>query len=443
MEYMDENLAEDEFMDEEDDFVDDEDDAEPDKGDDSGVDNHNADNEDKIPVKDDAANAVKETSKYKAPDSDETAPDREASLLHREETEENMEKTKQKEESQKQPELPAMEYVAKKHEEFMEKYKGNASLDEKWNALRSQINSGLMLQVLQKDIDKYATLDFDYKQREVLKFYLWQGASEQLVDIMMQKETHGEMVSAYDAYKAADRASGLLEKATMNITQVLQSYVDNFTAFKEATTKHTNEYEIKIQDMDETIKSKEDEINNKNEEIDNLKNEINRLNNGILQEKKRIEMEKEIERRVNAMVELRMDERKELEKQVMQQNMLYDAHEGKKGWNIFGKRQKKSNIKPIMLHQKEKLPDNFNLSEYMIGRELSAAQMEVITMAVKCGVNDNVIKQMIDSEKSSAQMKQVLEFILAKRQSVQHMSDINEEDIIYDEQQSTSEPFGK
>ena len=394
MEYMDENLAEDEFMDEEDDFVDDEDDVEPDKGDDSGVNNHNADNEDKILVKDDAANAVKETSKYKAPDSDETAPDREASLLHREETEENMEKTKQKEESQ-------------------------------------------------KDIDKYATLDYDYMQREVLKFYLWQGASERLVDIMMQKETHGEMVSAYDEYKAADRASALLEKATMNITQVLQSYVDNFTAFKEETTKHTNEYEIKIQDLDETIKSKEDEINNKNEEIDNLKNEINRLNNSIIQEKKRIETEKEIERRVNAMVELRMDERKELEKQVMQQNMLYDAHEEKKRWNIFGKRQKISNTKPIMFHQKEKLPDNFNLSEYMIGRELSAAQMEVITMAVKCGVNDNVIKQMIDSEKSSAQMKQVLEFILAKRQSVQHMSDINEEDIIYDEQQSTSEPFGK
>ena len=278
-------------------------------------------------------------------------------------------------------------------------------------------------------------------QREVLKFYLWQGASERLVDIMMQKETHGEMVSAYDEYKAADRASALLEKATMNITQVLQSYVDNFTAFKEETTKHTNEYEIKIQDLDETIKSKEDEINNKNEEIDNLKNEINRLNNSIIQEKKRIETEKE--RRVNAMVELRMDERKELEKQVMQQNMLYDAHEEKKRWNIFGKRQKISNTKPIMFHQKEKLPDNFNLSEYMIGRELSAAQMEVITMAVKCGVNDNVIKQMIDSEKSSAQMKQVLEFILAKRQSVQHMSDINEEDIIYDEQQSTSEPFGK
>ena len=105
---------------------------EPDKGDDSGVNNHNADNEDKILVKDDAANAVKETSKYKAPDSDETAPDREASLLHREETEENMEKTKQKEESQKHLELPAMEYVTKKHEEFMEKYKGNASLDENW-----------------------------------------------------------------------------------------------------------------------------------------------------------------------------------------------------------------------------------------------------------------------------------------------------------------------
>lgn len=431
MEYMDENLTEDEFMDEEDDFVDDEDDMETGKGDGNREDNHNAVSEDKTPAKDDAVNVFNEVSGYKEPD--EPEPDKEAAPFNKEETE-------QKEEKKKQPELPALEYVAKKHEEFMEKYKGNASLDEKWNALRSQINSGLMLQVPQKDIDKYATLDYDYMQREVLKFYLWQGASERLVDIMMQKETHGEMVSAYDAYKAADRASALLEKATMNITQVLQSYVDNFTAFKEDTTIRANEYEAKIQGLNETIRSKENEINNKNEEIEHLKNEIGRLNNSINEEKKRLETEKEIERRVNAMVELRMDERKELEKQVMQQNMPYNTFEGKRRWSIFGKRQKQgmSNTKPIMFHQKEKLPDNFNLSEYMIGRELSAAQMEVITMAVKCGVNDSVIKQMIDSDKSSAQMKQILEFVLAKKQSVQHMGDINEEDIIYDEQQSTS-----
>lgn len=441
MEYTDENLTEDEFVDEDDVLLDDEDDIETGRDNDSGEDNHKVNDENAEPVQGDD---VKGVFGYKEPDNSET--DKEISLFNKEETEQKMEKMSQKEESEKQPELPAMEYVAKKHEEFMQKYKGNASLEEKWNALRSQINSGLMLHVSQKDIDKYATLDYDYMQREVLKFYIWQGASEQLVDIMMKKETHGEMVSAYDAYKAADRASALLEKATTNITQVLQSYVDSFTAFKEDTTKRTNEYDTKIQSLEETIRSKECEIHNKNEEVENLKNEIKRLNDSIHEEKKRLETERQIEMRVNAIVEQRLDERQELEKQVMQQNMPY-FHEEKRGWSIFGKRKKVSGKKQMtekysvwpIAFRSEKLPDNFNLSEYMIGRELSAAQMEVITMAVKCGVNDSVIKQMIDSDKSSAQMKQLLEFILARRQSAQHMNDIREEDIIYDEQQGTVE----
>ena len=58
--------------------------------------------------------------------------------------------------------------------------------------------------------------------------------------------------------------------------------------------------------------------------------------------------------------------------------------------------------------------------------------MEIITVAVRLGVNESLIKQMIDSNQSAAQMKQALEIIVTQMQKEQRSEIEFQDGNVYD-----------
>ena len=54
-------------------------------------------------------------------------------------------------------------------------------------------------------------------------------------------------------------------------------------------------------------------------------------------------------------------------------------------------------------------------------------------MAAKCGLSDQILKDMIDSGKDARALKQIVEVFLAKKEKEMTAgSDIKQEDIVYD-----------
>lgn len=341
--------------------------------------------------------------------------------------------------TERKEELPPKEYIASKKSWFFEQNKGTFHLEDEWNMLRSQLNSGLMLGISQENIDKYAVLNYTYEQREILKFAMFTGISDTVIARMMVKKTWGEMLAEMDASKVGPIVTDLVDKPLNAISRTLESYVSSFNSFRSETEACKSEYENRIHELEALIANKEEEMNG-------LQQKIQEIEKAGREEQERARQESEMRSRIEEMATERVKElmaeqaQREYERNQMKQEIYRQmenqygldflsadgcsADRNGAGWSLFAGRNKRrrrkspdvGEVPPIrrIVFKSEKLPANFNLSAYMMSADLSSSQMEIITLAVKTGVDDSVIKQMIDSRLPAQQLKQVLEVVLAR-----------------------------
>lgn len=354
-------------------------------------------------------------------------------------------------------ELLPREYIARRQHSFYEQYKGKHNLDDEWNKLRSQLNSSLMLGISQDNIDKYATLDYTYEQREVIKYAFFTGIPDTVIAQMLHYKTWGEMVKEMDASRISEEMTRLIDKPLNVISQTLESYVNSFETFQAEMETKKKEYEMRINELELKLTEKEEEINQ-------LYQSIEEKEKAEQEEKEKKRQEEDIRKRAEELANKRFEEliaekeQTEYNRTQMQLAVLRNIQEyypdvpdtfifadSKENHlpvsnnvvhrnGIFGRKRRKKEAdisESLQLRKKrfkpEKLPSDFNLSSYMMSTDLSSSQMEIITLAVKTGVDDSVIKQMIDSRLPAQQLKQVLEVILARTGN-------EKEDVTNDEQ---------
>lgn len=118
--------------------------------------------------------------------------------------------------------------------------------------------------------------------------------------------------------------------------------------------------------------------------------------------------EKELKNRLkeeqekNRLLEQKLEE---LNKKQKKQESRIEQPERKK---IFGR---KKNVLP----EAEHLPDNFDLSSYIIDAHLSGEQAEVIRFAIEKQIDDKMIKQLIDQQLPAEQLRNMVAVILTRK----------------------------
>lgn len=260
-----------------------------------------------------------------------------------------------------EPEITNLQYIEIKYKSIMD-YFIDVKEDERneiWNRIRSQINSGLFLGLKQADIDLYANGKYDYYQMEVIKFALFSSLPG-ISSILNQELTYQEMMLMIKASMKEEVMLGSIEEPLRLISGMVDSYKAEFSSCKE---KHRRE-----------IEEKTEENNMLEQQLQEVKSELDKTRTALqlLQEK--------------------------LEEKTEQEN------NSRKKFSFHKKTTEQIEI------------NNMDLTQYIISSDLSAAQMDIISFAVKAQVDDRLIRQMIDKKLPAAQMKQVLEVALAKEE---------------------------
>ncbi len=334
--------------------------------------------------------------------------------------------------------LPYKSYITYLYNHFCEVNKGLEHLDEEWKKVRAQVNSALQLKIPRKYIERLISLEYSYEQREVIKFMYFSGISEELVADMKPALTYKEMIAKYDATKVESAIVNMLDAPLNTMSRLVNEY-------KEDLAKYRKETEEKIASYEQQMKEKDMELAEAKEELANL------------QEEKKAEREKKSKEQL-----IQMEAEKIAQEMFLAKKKEYDAEnrrnqemeelyhridmlehgadpgngrqKEKRGW-FTGKKSKKQvpGTSPQRFSRNLPLPKDFDISTYMMQSNLSSSQLDVIAMAAKCGLSDQILKDMIDSGKDARALKQIVEVFLAKKEKEMTAgSDIKQEDIVYD-----------
>lgn len=97
--------------------------------------------------------------------------------------------------------------------ELEEKY-GKDEDKSDWNRLRSQLNSGYYLGLTEEELNRYATINLSYEQREVIKFICYMKMSKEFIDEMTERVVNHNMPPGdmLDAIKERIQSDGNIHK---------------------------------------------------------------------------------------------------------------------------------------------------------------------------------------------------------------------------------------
>lgn len=265
-------------------------------------------------------------------------------------------------------EITNLQYIELKYKSVME-YLADKKEDERnetWYRIRSQINSGLFLGLKQSDIDLYANGTYDYFQMEIIKFVLFSELSE-VSGIFDPELTYQEMLLMVKASMKEEAMIGSIEEPLRLISGTVDSYKAELDSYKEM-------HQREIAEKCEENRLLEQQLLDIKSELDKTRTELQ-----LLQDQK----EKKADQEISA-----------------------DIKRRKFSFHKKSRETKKTEAKV----------ENMDLTQYIISSNLSSAQMDIISFAVKTQVDDQLIRQMIEKKLPAAQMKQVLEVALAKEE---------------------------
>lgn len=285
--------------------------------------------------------------------------------------------------------MEVAEYIDKKKQELSEKY-GDDLVDNTWNEIRSQIKSGFQLGLNEEDCDMFASPKYNYAQREVIKFACFSGISKDYVEKLIietdsRKLPYQGMIKLLDELRYSEKSDDKLSKQLHSVIEQLE----------------------KLDDRPDGEPIQRDDLIF--------------LSDIIVEKTKENEMLKQYN-------ELR--EKTNQGDVPVKQKKLFFHNKLKTTKNVKEKNAKGDRNRDSPVDFKIcSLPEGFNLSSYLLNSKLSSSQMEVIAMAVRLGINESLIKQMVDSECDASQLKQVLEVLVVQMDNKQH----NTEDIPIDD----------
>lgn len=339
--------------------------------------------------------------------------------------------------------LSYSEYIAYLYDKFLNMHRGMNGVEEDWKKVRAQINSALQLNIGRKYIEPLLSLEYSYEQREVLKFMLFTGSSAELIEQMTPSVSYKEMIARYEGSKVESAVVTMLDTPLNTMSKLVNDYKEDLMKFRKET--------------EEEIANYKEEIEQKSNELKNTKAELDALKKKVLEDIEKKKKEEEIRVQAEQMAqkmfaekkkEYELESRQDREKEELFKRIEMLENGGatprpsqpKEKRRLFGFKKEKNTEEPEKLRKFDNtpLPANFDLTNYMMSANLSSSQLDVIALAVKCGLSDRVIKNMIDSQKDARQLKQLLEVFLAKRDKetqdkIGKDQIISQEDIIYDE----------
>lgn len=334
--------------------------------------------------------------------------------------------------------LPYKGYITYLYNLFSDANKGLGHLDEEWKKVRAQVNSALQLKIPRKYIERLISLEYSYEQREVIKFMYFSGCSEEMVADMKPALTYKEMIAKYDATKVESAIVNMLDAPLNTMSRLVNEYKEDLAKYRKETEEKMASYEQQIKEKDMELAETKEELTNLQEEK-KAEREKKSKEQLIQMEAEKIAQEMFLAKKKEYDAENRRNQ--EMEELYHRIDMLeHGADPGngrqkeKRGW-FTGKKSKKqvSGTSPQRLSRNIPLPKDFDISTYMMQSNLSSSQLDVIAMAAKCGLSDQILKDMVDSGKDARALKQIVEVFLAKKEKEMTAgSDIKQEDIVYD-----------
>lgn len=334
--------------------------------------------------------------------------------------------------------LPYKSYITYLYDRFCDVNKGLGHLDEEWKKVRAQVNSALQLKIPRKYIERLISLEYSYEQREVIKFMYFSGSTEEMVADMKPALTYKEMIAKYDATKVESAIVNMLDAPLNTMSRLVNEYKEDLAKYRKETEEKIASYEQQIKEKDMKLAEVKEELTNLQEEK-KAEREKKSKEQLIQMEAEKIAQEMFLAKKKEYDAESRRNQ--EMEELYHRIDMLeHGADPGngrqkeKRGW-FSGKKSKKKvpSTSPQRFSRNLPLPKDFDISTYMMQSNLSSSQLDVIAMAAKCGLSDQILKDMIDSGKDARALKQIVEVFLAKRENEMTAgSDVKQEDIIYD-----------
>ena len=301
-------------------------------------------------------------------------------------------------EQEQQPAINNIDFVHMLHDEFLQKYSGVAGLEDKWNQVRSQINSGLMLGINKTDIRKIFTLEYNYEQREVIKLALFMGIEAKVLKKLTADKTAKEMLLIIENSKLEDTLTGVVTKPIA----MLSASFDDFVKETENLRNENNELK---------------------EELERLREEINSYKTA----KEEMDRQKQIEIKAEQLARLKLEQYKNNmvsspEPQPQPQPVI--INQPKKKWFV-PKKEKNENI-TLKMAASGTLPRNFDISSYLAEADLSTSQLKIINYAINYGLSNNVIVNMVENGYSAEKMQQYVGIAISNLERERHMEGGNQ-----------------
>lgn len=299
-------------------------------------------------------------------------------------------------------ELSPADYLSKKKEEY---FAASGASEEGWKAMRSQIISGVYLKLPWRLIDLYTDAGLGYEQREVIKLYLYinKDITEDIIKEALSYPAP-EMFDFFQGRKSPEKIISDAEKRLVELNESISAYRKDY---QDLLTRLEGE----ISELKEKLSKNEAKLAERNEKIKKLTEEYNKL---VDETNKRIADEagqKEFDWRV----------REEAKRLVEKEGLLgeftktpsVNTQKEPRIFNIKHKvRKNKGSIKP---YTEDILPENFDITSYIINAGISTDQMKILALAVRHNIDDRLLKRLIDDDVPAQQMKQLISIELIKK----------------------------
>lgn len=289
------------------------------------------------------------------------------------------------------------------------------------NELKTQILSGYVLGLSDEQIICMLDPSINYFKREILKLaFALELPENRVMELKEQIRNTDDAVKENVILLLRLWNDNAVNENVLSIQSNMSNMMSEYKNQIEAIKKENKEMNI----LNQTLRERDDEVQM-------LKNSLSQMEKNICEREK--EMEKQIKEQAKELAE-RMAERKYKEYIFNEEVKKQDAEKLEKKIRNeyeekYGELPKSNKKKKRFFSKKEvekspelkikELPKDFSLAAYICSSNLSSSQMEIITVAVRLGVNESLIKQMIDSNQSAAQMKQALEIIVTQMQKEQ------------------------
>ncbi len=286
--------------------------------------------------------------------------------------------------------------------------------NESWYRLRSQVNSGLALGLSKQQIDVFAKRKYDYEQREVLKYIIYAGCSKDIiVKIANPKYTASEMIVMYESGQREKSLFEAVKEPIDTISESVAGFKFEFDVYRERINLQLKEKDEKIHEIEQENERLMKEIE-RMEEIKQKQQKTKSYDEDVARAAEAIANKKYQEMVIEQMAKQR--ERQEIENEVRKQ---YERENNGKGRRLFGKNKKNKSAYAAGYIQQSVSGDN--ITDMLLHSSLSSAQLQVITLAVKCNIENETLENMIRQNMPAENMKQMVEVILVRRENERRM----------------------